>query len=128
AAAGLGVLAVLVIVLWISSPYPDNGPGSALRTAAALWLLAHGAELVRPETLSGLPAPIGLTPLLLALLVVGPVYRAARDAVDTAGEARTALWCVVAGHLAVAAGALFLARGGPLPAEPWSALLHVPLL
>jgi len=48
-AAGLGLaaLTVLVVLLWISSPYPDSGPGGALHIAAALWLLAHGAELVR---------------------------------------------------------------------------------
>nr|MDT0525922.1 hypothetical protein [Streptomyces sp. DSM 41633] len=29
AGLGLGVFAVLVMVLWISSPYPDSGPGGA---------------------------------------------------------------------------------------------------
>ncbi|MBK3630819.1 hypothetical protein JHN59_39715, partial [Streptomyces sp. MBT49] len=35
-AAGLGLasFAVLVMVLWISSPYPDSGPGGALHVAA----------------------------------------------------------------------------------------------
>ncbi|WP_158574144.1 cell division protein PerM [Streptomyces triticagri] len=128
AALGLGSLAVLVIMLWISSPYPDSGPGGALRAAAGLWLLAHGAELVRPDTLSGVPAPIGLTPLLLVLLVVWPLHRAARDAVDTAGEVRSALWGVVAGYLLVAGGATLFAAGGPLPAAAGSAALHVPVL
>lgn len=59
AGLGLGFLAVLVIVLWISSPYPDSGPGGALHLAAGLWLLAHGTELVRYDTLSGVPAPVG---------------------------------------------------------------------
>ncbi|MYR64289.1 hypothetical protein GTY54_51470, partial [Streptomyces sp. SID625] len=67
AGLGLGSFAVLGIVLWISSPYPDSGPGGALHTAAALWLLAHGAGLVRADTLTGAPAPIGLIPLLLAV-------------------------------------------------------------
>ncbi|OSC62313.1 hypothetical protein B5181_24950, partial [Streptomyces sp. 4F] len=69
-AAGLGLAscAVLVTVLWFSSPYPDNGPGATLHVAAALWVLAHGAELVRVDTLSGTPAPVGVTPLLLLLL------------------------------------------------------------
>lgn len=78
AGLGLGFLAVLVIVLWISSPYPDSGPGGALHLAAGLWLLAHGTELVRYETLSGVPAPVGVTPLLLIVLPVLLMRRAAR--------------------------------------------------
>ncbi|WP_217245395.1 DUF6350 family protein, partial [Streptomyces sp. AC602_WCS936] len=83
-AAGLGLAscAVLVTVLWISSPYPDSGPGGTLHVAAALWVLAHGAELVRADTLSGTPAPVGVTPLLLLLLPVWLLHRAARDATD----------------------------------------------
>ncbi len=83
-AAGLGLAAcaALVTVLWISSPYPDSGPGGALHVAASLWVLAHGAELVRADTFSGAPAPVGVTPLLLLLLPVWLLHRAARDATD----------------------------------------------
>ncbi|MEU9590085.1 DUF6350 family protein [Streptomyces sp. NPDC048193] len=83
-AAGLGLaaIAVLVTVLWISSPYPVRGPGDALHVAAALWVLAHGAELIRTDTLSGVPAPMGVTPLLLLVPPVWLVHRAARDATD----------------------------------------------
>ncbi|MFE0803172.1 DUF6350 family protein [Streptomyces sp. NPDC058812] len=83
-AAGLGLAscAALVTLLWISSPYPDSGPDGALHVAAALWVLAHGAELVRADTLSGAPAPVGVTPLLLLLLPVWLLHRAARDATD----------------------------------------------
>ncbi|NEB63097.1 hypothetical protein G3I61_26090, partial [Streptomyces diastaticus] len=79
---GLAACAALVTLLWISSPYPDSGPGGALRVAAALWTLAHGAELVRADTLSGTPAPVGVTPLLFLLLPVWLLHRAARDATD----------------------------------------------
>ncbi|MER7192554.1 cell division protein PerM [Streptomyces flaveolus] len=83
-AAGLGLaaVAVLVTVLWITSPYPVRGPGDALHVAAALWVLAHGAELIRTDTLSGVPAPMGVTPLLLLAPPVWLVHRAARDATD----------------------------------------------
>src|SRR5690242_6178695 len=74
AGLGLGCFAVLVMVLWVSSPYPDSGPGGALHVAAALWLLAHGVQLVRTETLSGVPAPVGVTPLLLLLLPAWLLY------------------------------------------------------
>ncbi|MFI9153910.1 DUF6350 family protein [Streptomyces sp. NPDC053367] len=128
AGLGLGSFAVLVMVLWISSPYPDSGPGGALHVAAALWLLAHGAELVRADSLSGAPAPVGLTPLLLLALPVWLLHRAARDAVD-AGEderqvsRRTAWAGVVLGYLAVAAPAALYAAGGDLrPDWPWTCL------
>lgn len=78
AALGLVSCAALVTLLWISSPYPDSGPGGALHVAAALWLLAHGVDLVRLDTLSGAPAPMGVTPLLLLLLPLWLVHRAAR--------------------------------------------------
>ncbi|MFF1443000.1 DUF6350 family protein [Streptomyces sp. NPDC058295] len=131
AGLGLGSFAVLVMVLWISSPYPDSGPDGALHVAAALWLLAHGAELVRVDTLSGVPAPVGVTPLLLLALPAWLVRRAARDAVDGGGghdggavlvSARTAWAGVVLGYLAVGTGvACYAATGGALrPSWAWT--------
>lgn len=133
AGLGLGALAALVTVMWISSPYPDSGPGGALHAAAAMWLLAHGTELIRAETLSEVPAPVGLVPLLLTALPAFLVYRAARDAVETAEgpqqpSASTVAMGVSCGYLLVAAGAVLYSRGGELAAEPLSALLHVPVL
>ncbi|WP_234042404.1 cell division protein PerM [Streptomyces marianii] len=133
AGLGLGALAALVTVMWISSPYPDSGPGGALHAAAGMWLLAHGTELMRSETLSEVPAPVGLVPLLLTALPVFLVYRAARDAVEAAERGRqpsaaTAVLGVSSGYLVVAVGAVLYSRGGELAAEPLSALLHVPAL
>ncbi|WP_324290157.1 cell division protein PerM [Streptomyces antarcticus] len=135
AGLGLGFLAVLVIVLWISSPYPDSGPGGALHLAAGLWLLAHGTELVRYETLSGVPAPVGVTPLLLVALPVLLMRRAARlghaaeeedaEEVLPAGAVFSAVLC---GYLAVGSLATVYAAGGPMPADPLSAAWHVPLV
>ncbi|MEV5984380.1 DUF6350 family protein [Streptomyces sp. NPDC052051] len=132
ATLGLGVLALLVMTLWISFPYPDSGPDDALHLAASLWLLAHGVDLVRTETLSGVPAPVGVTPLLTTLLPVWLLHRAARDA--TEGEATEAggaapllaartVWCgAVAGYLAVSAGVALYASGGTLrPSWTWTA-------
>ncbi|WP_367135171.1 MULTISPECIES: cell division protein PerM [Streptomyces] len=87
AGLGLGALAVVVLLLWITSPYPDGGAGEALRSAAGLWLLAHGADLVRTDTLTGAPAPIGLTPMLLTVLPCWLLYRAARHALEGPDEA-----------------------------------------
>ncbi|HZF90907.1 DUF6350 family protein [Streptomyces sp.] len=129
AGLGLGSLTVLVMLLWISSPYPDSGPGGALHVAAALWLLAHGAELVRTDTLSGVPAPVGVTPLLLLLLPAWLLHRAARDAVEGEPEedegpvagARTAWAGVVLGYLTVGAGVVLYAAGGALrPSWLWT--------
>ncbi|MCX4233992.1 cell division protein PerM [Streptomyces ortus] len=139
AGLGLAVLAVLVTVLWISSPYPDSGPDGALHVAAALWLLAHGAELVRTDTLSGVPAPVGVTPLLLVALPVWLLHRAARDAADgkpTDGDepgvpspAVRAAWAgTVLGYLVVGAAAAVYASGGE-PSPSWtSVVLWPPLL
>ncbi|MDI9884079.1 DUF6350 family protein [Streptomyces sp. HNM0645] len=133
AGLGLGALAALVTVMWISSPYPDSGPDGALHAAAGMWLLAHGTELIRSETLSEVPAPVGLVPLLLTALPVFLVYRAARDAVETAERGRqpsasAAVLGVSSGYLVVAVGAVLYSRSGELAAEPLSALLHVPAL
>ncbi|WP_437107622.1 cell division protein PerM [Streptomyces sp. enrichment culture] len=134
-AAGLGLaaFAMLVILLWISSPYPDSGAGGALHIAAALWLLAHGAELVRTDTLSGVPAPLGVPPLLLLALPVWLLHRAARDAADAVGGAplvpgRTAWAGVVLGYLAVGAPAALYAAGGVLRPAWASAGVCVPLV
>jgi hypothetical protein len=133
AGLGLGSFAVPVIVLWISSPYPDSGPGSALHVAAALWLLAHGAELVRTDTLTGVPAPLGVTPLLLLVLPTVLLHRAARDATDTGDGGplvppRTAWSGVVAGYLTVAGAAAVYAQDGALrPSWVWT-VLWLPLV
>ncbi|WP_327133270.1 DUF6350 family protein [Streptomyces sp. NBC_01343] len=136
AGLGLGFLAVLVIVLWISSPYPDSGPGGALHLAAGLWLLAHGTELVRYDTLSGVPAPVGVTPLLLVALPALLMRRAARlgsasgedgdgDEVLPASAVFSAVTC---GYLSVGSLATIYAAAGPMPADPLSAAWHVPLV
>ncbi len=149
-AAGLGLasFAVLVTLLWISSPYPDSGPGGALHVAAALWLLSHGVELVRADTLSGGAAPMGVPPLLLLAVPVYLLHRAARDATDGGAgggddaddaygvvevgaepplvPARTAWAGVVLGYLAVAAPAALYATGGVLRPSWVSAGVCVP--
>ncbi|WP_234011113.1 DUF6350 family protein, partial [Streptomyces sp. SPB78] len=68
AGLGLGALAVLVVVLWVSSPFPDSGPGGALRLAASLWFLGHGTTLTRSSLVTGDSVPLGVVPLLLPLL------------------------------------------------------------
>ncbi|MET7357425.1 DUF6350 family protein [Streptomyces sp. NPDC005562] len=131
AGLGLGAFAVLVMVLWISSPYPDSGPQGALHVAAGLWLLAHGAELVRTDTLSGAAAPIGVTPLLLAVVPGLLVHRAAREAAapDGRGEAARTAWAgVVAGYLLVAVAAALYATGGELRPDWIGVIVHVPAL
>jgi hypothetical protein len=127
AGLGLGSLAVLALVVWISSPAPDSGPGGALHAAAGIWLLAHGAALVRTDTLSGAPAPVGIVPLLLTGVLVWLVHRAARDVMEpdegrTPPSGATAFCLVTAGYLLVAAAIAFYAKGGPMFAQPRSLL------
>uniref|UniRef100_UPI00202E00F4 cell division protein PerM n=1 Tax=Streptomyces sp. MSC1_001 TaxID=2909263 RepID=UPI00202E00F4 len=124
AGLGLGALAVLVVAAWISSPYPDSGPGGALHLAAGLWLLAHGVDLVRTDTLSGLPAPLGIVPMLLTALPVWLLHRAARDTLDPGDDddrprpsAGAAVAAVAGGYLLVAAGVVVYSASGPLPTD-----------
>ncbi|MFF4602035.1 DUF6350 family protein [Streptomyces sp. NPDC001339] len=146
AGLGLGALTVAVLLLWVASPYPDSGPSRALHLAADLWLLAHGGDLVRTTSPSGLPVPVAVTPLLLSVLPVWLLYRAARHTLATAiadpdapgprpsaprhsadmPPPRTLLGALLGGYLLVVAGALLYASTGQLAADPLSIALYVP--
>ncbi|MFK4185870.1 DUF6350 family protein [Streptomyces sparsogenes] len=153
AGLGLGTLAVLVLLLWITSSDPGSSPDGALHIAADLWLLAHGADLVRTGTPSGGSAPVGLTPLLISALPCWLLYRAGRHAIETgaaedeaedAGEGtggggrwvpeeatlhpRAAFGWVTGGYLLVGVAVMLYASAGPLRVAPLSALLHLPLV
>ncbi|MGH3312050.1 MAG: cell division protein PerM [Streptomyces sp.] len=135
AGLGLGALAVLVLLLWIISPYPDSGADGALHVAADLWLLAHGSTLLRTETHSGMPAPVALTPLLLAALPGWLLYRSCLQALmeRTAGQPdgvpggpAPAGWVAV-GYLLTGATTVLFVAGGPFPADVPSAAVRLPL-
>ena len=133
AGLSLGSVAVLVVVLWISSPDPDSSPGEAFHAAAGLWLLAHGAELIRTDTLTGAPAPVGVVPLLLTVLPVWLVHRAARDVLDPeeghgTPSAQGAFALVTAGYLLVGTAVALYARGSSLSARPLSLLFPAALV
>ncbi|MFD9816261.1 DUF6350 family protein [Streptomyces sp. NPDC059080] len=140
AGLGLGAVTVAVLLVWVASPYPGSDPAEALHLAADLWLLAHGADLVRTVTLTGVPAPVALTPLLFGALPVWLLHRAARhlladpdddgpeDALPAHLEASPGarLAALFAGYLLVAAGAVVYASTGPLRVDPVSAALWIP--
>lgn len=133
AGLGLGSVSVLVAALWISSPAPDSGPGEAFHAAAGLWLLAHGAELIRTGTLTGAPAPMGVVPLLLAVLPVWLVHRAARDVLEPdegrdAPSPGGAFASVTGGYLLVGGAVALYVRDATLSARPLSLLLPAALV
>ncbi|NJP42796.1 hypothetical protein HCN08_05125 [Streptomyces sp. PRB2-1] len=107
------------------SPLPDSGLGGALRVGADLWLMAHGADLVRDGTLSGVAAPIGVTPLLLSVLPAWLLHRGAASAVGN-GSPRAAGW-LLTGYVGIALPVTVYAATGPVHVNVLSAALHVPL-
>ncbi|MDX3214941.1 DUF6350 family protein [Streptomyces sp. ME02-6991-2B] len=132
-AAGLGLsgFAMLVLFLWVVSPFPDSGLDGALHIAADCWLLAHGGDLVRTETLSGVAAPIGVTPLLPMVFPVWLLYRAGADAVAPASDgrvARSAVAWLICGYLAVAAGVVVYTSYGPVRSDALAVALHLPVV
>ncbi|MET7935093.1 DUF6350 family protein [Streptomyces sp. NPDC005322] len=143
AGLGLGTLAVAVLLLWITSSSPESSPDGALHVAADLWLLGHGADLVRTETLSGHSSPVGLTPLLISVVPCWLLYRAAQHAVyqeepaedegqwvpeESVVDPRVAFGWVTGGYLLVGMAAVLYASSGPLHVAPLSALLQLPLV
>ncbi|MFE0625401.1 DUF6350 family protein [Streptomyces sp. NPDC058864] len=131
AGLGLGGFAMLVLFLWVVSPFPDSGLDGALHVAADCWLLAHGGDLVRTETLSGAAAPIGVAPLLPMVFPVWLLYRAGADAVAPASDgkvARSAVAWLIGGYLAVGAGVVVYTSYGPVRSDPLAAALHLPLV
>ncbi|MCD0481895.1 DUF6350 family protein [Streptacidiphilus sp. ASG 303] len=139
ALGGLALTAAPVLLLWVVSPYVQDGAGGAVHLAACLWLLAHGADLVR-ATASGPDAPtapVGVVPLLLTAAVLALLHRAGRRTgralCDAAGRpygtelplraVAAALPAVCGGYAAVAAVAAAVASGDAgLRARPVPAL------
>lgn len=133
AALGLGACTVVVLLLWIGSPQPQSDSSGALHVAAALWLAAHGADLVRAGTVTGEPVPVGITPLLLVALPVWLLSRAVRGTLEehrppTGRQTVRAAATVAVGYLLAAAAVIAYAAEGPLRVEPGWAALRVGLL
>ncbi|MFJ4671707.1 cell division protein PerM [Kitasatospora purpeofusca] len=98
---GLSVVTVPVLGLWVVTPFADDGAAGALRLASALWLLGHGAPVLRGPV----GVPLSVAPLGLGLLAVGQLYRAGgRVAARSAGRpgGRGGVRAVWAGYVAVA--------------------------
>lgn len=109
---GLAVVAVPVLGLWVVTPFADDGAAGAVRLAGVLWLLGHGAPVLRGAA----DAPLTVTPLLLGLLVVAQLYRAgARVAARRGPRPRwsgpPAVWC---GYCAVAVAVVAHCSGAGL--------------
>ncbi|WBP88469.1 cell division protein PerM [Kitasatospora cathayae] len=112
ALVGLAVVGVPVLGLWVATPYADSDAASATRLAGALWLLGHGAPVLR----GGADAPLTVTPLLLGILAVVRLYRAAagvaaRHGLRSRWGGPVALW---AGYCAVAVAVALHCTGAGL--------------
>ncbi|WP_371518477.1 DUF6350 family protein [Kitasatospora sp. NBC_01300] len=112
ALVGLAVVGVPVLGLWVATPYADNGATGATRLAGALWLLGHGAPVLRGDA----GAPLTVTPLLLGVLTVAQLYRAAARVASRRGPrprwgGPAAVW---AGYCAVAAAVVLHCTGAGL--------------
>ncbi|MBV6696515.1 DUF6350 family protein [Kitasatospora aureofaciens] len=112
ALVGLAVVGVPVLGLWVATPNADNGAAGATRLAGALWLLGHGAPVLR----GGAEAPLTVTPLLLGVLAVVQLFRAgarvaARRGLRSRWGGPVAVW---AGYCGVAVAVVVHCAGGGL--------------
>ncbi|MFJ9693589.1 DUF6350 family protein [Kitasatospora sp. NPDC101183] len=112
ALVGLAAVGVPVLGLWVITPYADDGAAGATRLAAALWLLGHGAPVLRGPS----EAPLSVTPLLLGVLAVVRLYRAGaalerRRGLRSRWGGPVALW---SGYCAVAVGVALHCAGAGL--------------
>jgi len=82
-ATGLAVTTLLVLTGWIAAPHAGQSLPAVLRTAAALWLVAHHVAF----TFRG-AGRIGLLPLGLVLLPGALLWRAGRWVVRAGGVSR----------------------------------------
>ncbi|MFI9159899.1 cell division protein PerM [Kitasatospora aureofaciens] len=127
ALVGLALVGVPVLGLWIATPYADSDAAGATRLAGALWLLGHGAPVLR----GGADAPLTLTPLLLGALMVVRLYRAGAGVASRRGlrsrwGGPVAVWT---GYCAVAVGVVLHCAGpGPFRSRVLPDLLVVGLL
>ncbi|MFJ4185846.1 DUF6350 family protein [Kitasatospora sp. NPDC089509] len=112
ALVGLAAVGVPVLGLWVATPYADSDAAGATRLAGSLWLLGHGAPVLRGAA----DAPVTVSPLLLGLLVVVRLYRAGAGVASRRGlrsrwGGPVALWT---GYCAVAAGVALHSAGAGL--------------
>ncbi|MFJ7912896.1 DUF6350 family protein [Kitasatospora sp. NPDC096204] len=112
ALVGLAVVGAPVLALWVASPYAEDGAAAVTRLAGVLWLLGHGAPVLRGPT----DAPLTVTPLLLGVLAVARLHRvaagvAARRGLRSRWGGPVAVW---AGYCAVAVGVTLHCAGGGL--------------
>jgi hypothetical protein len=122
--AGLGILAVMVVVLvaWASAADSGADAGDAVATALMAWLVGHHAHLAVPGGELAL-VPLGLTALPVALLHAATLRagRAAgvrgRSAVLALASSTTATYAVLATFVAL------LARTDEVQALPISAFV-----
>ncbi|MEV7772149.1 DUF6350 family protein [Kitasatospora sp. NPDC086791] len=100
ALVGLAAVGVPVVGLWVVTSNADDGATAATRLAGVLWLLGHGAPVLRGVA----DAPLTVTPLLLGALAVVRLHRAgaavaARRGLRSRWGGPVAVWagyCVVA--------------------------------
>ncbi|MGZ4608635.1 MAG: cell division protein PerM [Actinomycetes bacterium] len=121
-AAGLGLLAVMVLVLVAWASAADSGASAPEAVAAGLqiWLVGHGARLVVPGGEFGL-TPLGLT-LLPGVLLFSSAARAARAAHVRGRRGVVALTAVLtASYAAVAVVVSLLAGSDVVQPMPMSA-------
>ncbi len=119
ASLGLVVLGLPLLLVWATDPRSGAALPEAVRTVAALWLLASGAVLQVPDGSVGL-TPLGVLGLPLLLLALAAARQGRRSRLTSTGRAVRLSGVIAVAYAAIAVAVTVLSGTGDVRADPVS--------